>query len=244
MSQAITVEIAGTPTQGTNATITQAYALNIAGGAATLDSASGAFVRVINAAARTVTFTGTTQITANSSVLALSSITYTDASAVTMDSASGLDVAPPIGAGSVAITNPQTIRVQGNASYATHAAAFSYNGIRFNNNTVTFTATTQITATPGAANIYVGQITLTNAGAHTIDNAASVYIAGACVAGGSVTITNNYALWVDAGIARFDGDGTTVFTVPTLAATDTTITRKIRILDGATTYWIAATTSQ
>ena len=39
----------------------------------------------------------------------------------------------------------------------------------------------------------------------TIDNAATLYIASAPLAGTNATITNNYALWVDSGAARFDG---------------------------------------
>lgn len=42
-------------------------------------------------------------------------------------------------------------------------------------------------------------------GATTITNGATVYIANAPVAGTNVTITNNYALWVDAGHVRLDG---------------------------------------
>ena len=40
----------------------------------------------------------------------------------------------------------------------------------------------------------------------TTTNAATMYIAGAPIAGANQTITNSYALWVDAGTARFDGD--------------------------------------
>lgn len=43
-------------------------------------------------------------------------------------------------------------------------------------------------------------------GASTITNAATVYIEGAPVAGTNATITNNYALWVDAGVVRFDDE--------------------------------------
>lgn len=42
-------------------------------------------------------------------------------------------------------------------------------------------------------------------GASTITNAATVYISGAPTAGTNATITNNYALWVDAGEVRIDG---------------------------------------
>jgi len=49
------------------------------------------------------------------------------------------------------------------------------------------------------------QPTITAATAQTVTNAATLYVAGAPVAAGSVSITNPYALWVDAGDVRFDG---------------------------------------
>jgi hypothetical protein len=42
-------------------------------------------------------------------------------------------------------------------------------------------------------------------GASTLANAATVYIDAAPAAGTNATITNSYALWVDAGRVRFDG---------------------------------------
>ena len=42
-------------------------------------------------------------------------------------------------------------------------------------------------------------------GASTITSAATLYISGAPIAGTNATITTSYALWVDAGISRFDG---------------------------------------
>ena len=49
------------------------------------------------------------------------------------------------------------------------------------------------------------QPTYAFAGASTITSAATVYIAGAPVAGTNATITNRYALWVGANTSRFDG---------------------------------------
>lgn len=48
--------------------------------------------------------------------------------------------------------------------------------------------------------------TLAFAGASTVTNAATVYIDRAPQAGTNATITNAYALWVDAGAVRFDGN--------------------------------------
>ncbi|KKS76665.1 MAG: hypothetical protein UV51_C0018G0001, partial [Candidatus Woesebacteria bacterium GW2011_GWC1_42_9] len=245
LTTAATVAISGGPTQGAFATISQSFNLLMEAGAVTLDSAAGAFSSTLGMLARTVTFTGTTQITnAANTALYIGSITYTDASALTMDNAVTVNIAAPIGAGSVAITQVSAFRVSENVSYATHAAGFNYAGYRLNSHTVTFTATTGITSSPGIAGMSLGIITATNGSAHTIDNGATLYIAGAITAGGSVVITNNYALWVDAGLARFDGNGTHIFEITTVAATDAVISRKFAIKDGANTYWVAATTSQ
>lgn len=43
-------------------------------------------------------------------------------------------------------------------------------------------------------------------GASTITDAATVYIDAAPTAGGNATITNSYAIWVDGGVTRLDGD--------------------------------------
>lgn len=51
--------------------------------------------------------------------------------------------------------------------------------------------------------------TLAFAGASTVTNAATVYIDRAPQVGANATITNAYALWVDAGTTRLDG--TTLF---------------------------------
>ena len=48
--------------------------------------------------------------------------------------------------------------------------------------------------------------TFTSTNATTTTDAATLYIQGAPVGGTNLTVTNPYALWVDAGDARFDGD--------------------------------------
>lgn len=65
--------------------------------------------------------------------------------------------------------------------------------------------------------------TITAATAQTVTTAATVYIDGATVSAGAgpAAITNNYSLFVDGGLVRFDGDGTDVFELPA-DATDPT----------------------
>lgn len=72
--------------------------------------------------------------------------------------------------------------------------------------TITITGTTQITTATGFNLIEIETPTYTDSSAVTIDQGATVYIAGAPIAAGSVTLTNPYALWVDANTSRFDGN--------------------------------------
>ena len=80
-------------------------------------------------------------------------------------------------------------------------------------------------------------------GASTITNAATFYIDNAPVAGTNATITNRYAMWIDAGKCRFDGDGTHVFELPA-DATDPTggggaATGRIPVLIGGSLRYLA-----
>lgn len=155
----------------------------------------------------TLTYTGTTQITSaeGSNSINVRLKTITDSSALTLDNAGVMLITgvPSVG-GSVTITNAYGIKVGGATTHVT-ASGFNYKLISIPAHTLTLTGTTQVTSTPAAAGVSVAQITITDASAATIDSAASVYIANAPVAGGSVTLTNTYSLWVDAGAARFDG---------------------------------------
>lgn len=66
----------------------------------------------------------------------------------------------------------------------------------------------QTATTVNAHGISIGQATYTSTtNTRTLTNAASLYIAGAPVASTNMTVTNGpYALWIDAGTARLDGD--------------------------------------
>lgn len=71
--------------------------------------------------------------------------------------------------------------------------------------TTTVSGTTQITTAKGFNKVSLYKPTVTDGSSVTIDNSATLYIEAAPLAAGSVTITNAYALWIDAGNARFDG---------------------------------------
>lgn len=92
--------------------------------------------------------------------------------------------------------------------------------------TVTITGTTAITTAAGFNYATIQAPTYTDVSAVTITNAATLVVTAAPIAAGSVTITNKYTLWVQAGDSRFDGiirglgtGGTRVFS-QTNATTD------------------------
>ena len=74
----------------------------------------------------------------------------------------------------------------------------------------------------------------------TVTTATSLYIEGAPASGGNVSFTNGpYALFVDAGLARFDGNGTRVFELPADATGNTSAaTGRVPILVGGSTKYL------
>src|SRR3989344_3722916 len=69
---------------------------------------------------------------------------------------------------------------------------------------VTITGSTNITTATGFNFTEIGQPTYSNASV-AVTNAATLYVADAPTTTGGMSITNPYALWVDAGNVRFDG---------------------------------------
>ena len=85
--------------------------------------------------------------------------------------------------------------------------------------TTTITGGTTIATATGFNKVSLYQPTYTDSSAVTVTNAATLYIADAPAATGSVTITNPYALWVDNGAVRIDG------TIELGNISDTTLSR-------------------
>lgn len=111
----------------------------------------------------------------------------------------------PLPGTNVTITNPVAFGLGGAQTIARHAAGFAYRLIQTEAATLTFSAAANITtASGGVAAASFGILTLTCASAMTVDRAATVYIAGAPAAAGSVTLTAPYSLWIDAGLPRID----------------------------------------
>lgn len=102
--------------------------------------------------------------------------------------------------------NAGRVSVLGSETIASAAGA-TWGGIEERAATATLTGSTNITAAAGFNYHSIARPTLSAASALTVTNAATLYIANAPAGGGAgpATITNPYALWIDAGNTRLDG---------------------------------------
>ncbi len=113
--------------------------------------------------------------------------------------------------GSTVLTSGNTISmVNGRASFTptnTIASSVSatWNGFTIPATTATLTGGADVTTATGFNLFNISQPTITDSSVATVTNAASLYIANAPAAAGSIKITNAYALWLDNGMARLDG---------------------------------------
>src|SRR3989338_1023288 len=188
-TNAATLYIDDAPAAGTNQTITNAYALWVDDGITRLD---GALV-----ANSTATIEGATIVDVTGTEALLVRVNADAGDVFTVDTtnqrvgiggtpSAQLNLTPPAISGTPALTG----------------AHLRYTGATFTDNA---------TAGSGTATNMVfhslAQPTLaaTNASV-TTTNAANLYIANAPAAGTNQTITNAYALWVDDGITRLDGN--------------------------------------
>src|SRR3989344_783201 len=97
------------------------------------------------------------------------------------------------------------IRLGVGMTFPTTIAANQGTGISVYANTVTDAGGARTVATQGVVSI--GDVTYANASsAVTVSDIASLWIQNAPVAGTNFTFTRPYALWVDAGNSRFDGN--------------------------------------
>jgi hypothetical protein len=85
------------------------------------------------------------------------------------------------------------------------APSWTTTGVDFAANSATYTDTSGSGTINSRVINSFGLPTLASSSAETITNAATLYIAGAPIAGGSTTITNALGLWVDGGLTRLDG---------------------------------------
>jgi len=115
-------------------------------------------------------------------------------------------VGAPIASTNAVFTNTYAVQMGGTATIGATSAGMTYAALDLPAHTITVTGSTQVTSANGFGGQRIGIVTLTDASAVTVDNAASLYIAGAVAQAGSVTITNAYSIFVDAGLSRFDGN--------------------------------------
>ncbi len=87
----------------------------------------------------------------------------------------------------------------------TAATSLTYKGVSVPATTLTLTGTTQVTTATGLNLCEIAAPTYTDSSAVTVDLAATLYVGGPPVAGGMVTLSAPYALWVDSGVTRLDG---------------------------------------
>jgi len=121
--------------------------------------------------------------------------------------------AAPAAGTNTTLTRTFALRVGGDVTAGPTSAGFIYRSIDVPAHTVTVSGTTQATSV-GPAALGLGKITITSGQVSPIDNAATLYIEDAPAAAGSATITNRYAIWVDYGLVRLDGNGTHYFEIP------------------------------
>ncbi len=135
------------------------------------------------------------------------------------------------------VTGPASITPTKSVTSATSAVL---NAFTVPATTITVTGTTQITTATGFNFEAIAAPTYTDSSAVTIDRGATLYIGGAPIAAGSVTLTAGYALWVDSGSVRFDGAidlsaGANTIIVKTATAA------ALGVTDGTTVMWAADT---
>lgn len=93
------------------------------------------------------------------------------------------------------------------------AAGATLDDVNVTAQTTTVTGTTGITTAKGFNKVSIYQPTFSDSSAVTISNAATLYVDGAPLAGGSVSISNPYAIKVGSGNVSFPGTGNILGTI-------------------------------
>jgi len=112
--------------------------------------------------------------------------------------------AAPTASTNAVFTNTSIFLLGGGATIGPTTAGMTYSILNMPDHTITVTGSTQVTSASMASGVRLGQITLTDASAVTIDAAATLYIAGPPIAAGSVTLSAAYSAHVDTGNVRID----------------------------------------
>ena len=222
---ASTVTISGAPIAGTNATITQGYALNIAGGA--VGFTGGASTATTNNA----------QIWSNSGQL---NLWAKNSGGMILSAGGGLTHLALTPTGSVTITPTNTSSAPASLSITPP----NFSSITATNNApqlnmVTSTMTWATGTVAEADYVLFNAPTFAAAAASTFTVASTVTISGAPIAGTNATLTNAYAINVKAGLSRFTGG----IDLSGIGSTTANITYTATTSTPATTWTSGATTS-
>jgi hypothetical protein len=212
ITTAATLAISGAPTAGTNATITTAYALLVENGLVgfggsinlnsinpniTVNGANSQLIINTNVNAGSATSDCIINTIATRTAGNLLSVRNNTVNRFVVVYHGGITVTQ-----GVASTGTATLLTMTEGAHTTQTAGTEINSVRFD-----LSATKQW-STGGITNqraVRIQAPTYSFVGASTITNAATLYVDSAPVAGANATITNNYALWIDAGTSRFDG---------------------------------------
>jgi hypothetical protein len=192
-TNAATVYIAGGPINGTNQTITNAYALQIATG----NSLFGGAINSTLATASTSNITGALILSGGIGLSNTTDATSTT-NGGTITTAGGVAIAKTLFVGTAYSVGGTAIS----------AAAWGVNGIRTRHISATYTDTSTAAAGTAALATFASFAQPTLAATNTTVTttvASTVYIANAPIAGLNQTIANAYALQIAAGNSLFGG---------------------------------------
>ena len=176
-------------------------------------------------------------------MITITAPTFTASGAATLTNVNMLQIDTPVVGTNMTVTNMTVTSMGTSAVIGPSGTTTTYSVKAIPAHTITYSVATGSTAACGVAGVRIDQITVaqnTGAGTLTVTNAASLYISNAPVAGTGSAITNAYAIFVDAGLARFDGNGTRVFELPADATAGVTAlnTGRVPVLIGGTTFYL------
>lgn len=203
VTNAATLTIMGAPAQGGSTTITNAYSLWVQAGKVRLDGAfqlttspTNNYVLTCDASGNGTWQAPTGGGGGSGTVTSVATDSTLSGGTITTTGTLGIN-----------LSNPNTwVGIQSFTPTKTLASSTSlvYDGFSLPATTLTLTGTTAITTASGLNFATIKAPTYTDSSSVTVTNAATLVISNAPIAAGSVTITNAIALWVQAGLTRFD----------------------------------------
>lgn len=249
INTAATFAVSGPPAAGTNATITRAYSIMSEDGDVCFTSATNGAMTVDflgaggTGSSKIVNFKGALTASSTNTNFVFNTVATTRTAGKLVEFRNNATEKFSVAwDGAVVLT--QSANTSGSptllslsaAAHTTLAASVEAVDVNFNlNRTVQFS--TGALTTQRA--VLIQAPTYAFVGASTLTNAATFAITGAPVAGANATITNGYALWVQAGVSRFESK---LSFDATMTAGGTTGAQTINKPSGSVNFAAAATT--